>query len=342
MTRKLFLDRGIGQTRAVVTLDGKPEQLILQRDGDDPVLRLGAVSIGRVRKVERAFAAAFVALAGGAEGLLPLRPEMERINEGQALTVAIKTEPRGGKLATLSLVGAIEAGRGEGAPRLTAAAPDLAAELMALIKTDKVIEGPAARAAADLAEAQALETVHPLPGGGTIAIETTRALTAIDVDLGERGGHEAKRAARAANLAALSEGARLLRLKGLSGLVVFDLVGKGHDGNALLNAARAAFGPDNPGVAIGAISRFGTLELTVPRRRAPVMERLAGEETAALALVRALEAASTGARLTARCAAGVAEAFKAYEAAVAEKLGARFGVEVRADLPPGRFEVVES
>jgi Ribonuclease G/E len=335
--RRLFLDRGIGQTRAVVTLDGKPEQLILQRDGDDPVLRLGAVSVGRVRKVERAFAAAFVGLAGGAEGLLPLRPEMGRINEGQALTVAIKTEPRGGKLATLSLVGP-----GEGAPRLTAAAPDLAAELMALIKTDKVTEGPAARAAADLAEAQALESVHPLPGGGTIAIETTRALTAVDVDLGERAGHEAKRAARAANLAALSEGARLLRLKGLSGLVVFDLVGKGHDGNALLNAARAAFGPDNPGVAIGAISRFGTLELTVPRRRAPVLERLAGDEAAALALVRALEAASSGARLTARCAAGVAQAFKAYEAATAEKLGARFTIEACADIPPGRFEVVES
>lgn len=337
MTRKLFLDRSIGQTRAVVTLDGKPEQLILQRDSDDPVLRLGAVSVGRVRKVERAFAAAFVGLAGGAEGLLPLRPEMDRINEGQALTVAIKTEPRGGKLATLSLVGP-----GEGAPRLIAAAPDLAAELMALIKTDKAVEGPAARAAADLAEAQALETVHPLPGGGTIAIETTRALTAIDVDLGERGGHEAKRAARAANLAALSEGARLLRLKGLSGLVVFDLVGKGHDGNALLNAARAAFGPDNPGVAIGAISRFGTLELTVPRRRAPVLERLRGDDSAALALARALEGASTGARLTARCAAGVAAAFEGLEAATAEKLGARFSIEVRADFPPGRFEVIES
>lgn len=337
MTRKVFIDHGIGQTRAVVALDGKPEQLLLQRDDDDPALRLGAVSIGRVRKVERAFAAAFVGLPGGGEGLLPLRPEMERINEGQALTVAIKTEPRGDKLATLSLVG-----EGQGSPRLVAAAPDLAVELKALLKTDKIVEGAAARAAADLAEAQALETVHPLPGGGTIAIENTRALTAIDVDLGDRGGHEVKRAARAANLAALSEGARLLRLKGLSGLVVFDLVGKGHDGASLLNAARAAFGPDNPGVAIGAISRFGTLELTVPRRRAPVMERLTGDEAAALGLVRALEAASTGARLKAQCAAGVAEAFKDYEAAVGDKLGARFSIVVRADFPPGRFEVMEA
>lgn len=335
MSRKLFLDRGIGQTRGVATLGGRPELLIIQRDGDDPASRLGAVGVGRVRKVERAFAAAFVSLAGGAEGLLPLRPDMERITEGQALTVAIKTEPRGDKLATLSLVGP-----GEGAPRLTAPAPDLAAELKALGKGEPVVEGAAARAAADLAEAQALETIHPLPGGGTIAIETTRALTAVDVDLGERGGQEAKRAARAANLAALAEGARLLRLKGLGGLVVFDLVGKGHDGTAMLNAARAAFGPDNPGVAIGAISRFGTLELTVPRRRAPVIERLGTDEAAALALVRALEAADPGARLTARCAVGVAGAFKPYEAAAADRLGARFVVEARAEFPPGRFEVV--
>ncbi len=334
MSRKLFLDIGIGQTRGVVTLDGKPEHLLIDRGGNDPMLRLGAVGVGRVRKVERAFAAAFVGLAGGAEGLLPLRPDMERITEGQSLTVAIKTEPRGDKLATLSLVGP-----GEGAPRLTGEAPDLLGELKAFGKTDKVIEGPAARAAADLAEAQALETVHALPGGGTIAIETTRALTAVDVDLGERPGHEAKRAARAANLAALNEAARLLRLKGLGGLVVFDLVGRGHDGTALLNAARVAFGPDNPGVAIGAISRFGTMEMTVPRRRAPVLELLGDDVTAALAMVRALEAGDSGARLTAHCAPGVAAAFKPYEPLVAAKLGARFVVEARADYAPGRFEV---
>lgn len=339
--RKLFLDKGIGQTRGVVTLDGKPEHLLIERDierdGGEAMLKLGAVGVGRVRKVERAFAAAFVALAGGAEGLLPLRPEMERIVEGQSLTIAIKTESRGDKLATLSLVGP-----GEGAPRLTASAPGLLEELKALGKTETVTEGPAARAAADLAEAQALETVHVLPGGGTIAIEATRALTAVDVDLGDRAGHEAKRAARAANLAALAEAARLLRLKGLGGLVVFDLVGKGHDGTALLNAARVAFGPDNPGVAIGAISRFGTLELTVPRRRAPVLEKLGDDVARALALVRTMEAASTGARLTARCAPVVAAAFKAVETLVADRLGARFVIEARGDYAPGRFEVVES
>ena len=63
----------------------------------------------------------------------------------------------------------------------------------------------------------------------------TRALIAVDVDLGDRGGSDAKRATRAANFAALTTAARLLRLKGEGGLVVIDLAGRGHDGPALLS-----------------------------------------------------------------------------------------------------------
>src|SRR5205823_3914164 len=84
------------------------------------------------------------------------------------------------------------------------------------------------------------EVLHPLPGGGALAVEPTRALTAIDVDLGDRKGADAKRLTRAANLAAIELAARLLRLKSLGGIVVIDLVGRGHDAKALLAAARLA------------------------------------------------------------------------------------------------------
>ena len=194
---------------------------------------------------------------------------------------------------------------------------------------------------ADAAEDEALQTIHALPGGGTLAIEPTRALTAVDVDLGERKGADGKRAARQANLAALSEAARLLRLKGLGGLVVVDLVGRGHDGAALLAAARHAFGPDNPGVAIGPVGRFGTMELSIPRRAAPVLERLRRPEgdltDVALAhrLIRRLEAegaAQPGARLAARCAPGVAAAAEPLGVRLAERIGARFSIVAE----PGR------
>ncbi|MGO7998327.1 ribonuclease E/G, partial [Rhizobium ruizarguesonis] len=81
--------------------------------------------------------------------------------------------------------------------------------------------GLAALEAVEAAETEALETVFALPGGGDVSIETTRALVAIDVDLGGRDG-DSKKAARAANMAAFTTAARVLRLKGLAGLVVFD------------------------------------------------------------------------------------------------------------------------
>lgn len=341
--RRLYLDCGVGETRGVVTLDGRPERLLIARDGDPAALALGARSIGRVRKVEKAFSAAFVDLPGGCEALLPLRADEAAPPQGSAIEVEIRGEARRGKLATLRLIGPAD-----GAPRLLEAALDLAAELAFAGKGGEIIEGAAAREAADMAEAEALETIHPLPGGGSIAIEPTRALVSIDVDLGNRPGGDSKRASRQANLTALAEGARLLRLKGLGGLVIFDLVGRGHDARALLDAARAAFGPDNPGVAMDQISRFGTLTLTVPRRRAPVLERLVDETgqlsplAGALRLARALERegrASPGARLTARCAPAVLDAFAAFQPALTERLGARFVIEAEPAWANDRQEV---
>ena len=335
--RRFYLDRGIGETRAVVTLGGRPERLLIARDGDPVVTAVGARGIARVRKVDRAVGVAFLELPEKHDAVLPLKPDMEKVTEGQALEVEVRSEPRAGKSAVVRLVGPAE-----GAPRLLAAAPDLEAELRALAREGRIVEGPAAREAADEAEAEALETVHSLPGGGSIAIEETRALVAVDVDLGERTGAESKKAARQANLAALSSAARLLRLKGLGGLVVFDLIGRGHDGSALISAARLAFAPDNPGVAIGAISRFGTLELTVPRRRRPVMELLRGPLADALRLVRALERegrAAPGARLTARCSIYTSQAVRPFEAALGERLGRRFTIAPQEGWPAGRLEV---
>ena len=335
--RRFYLDKGIGETRGVITLDGRPERLLVARDGDDPAQALGARSVARVRNVDRALWTAFLQLPGGAAAVLPLKEE--RLAEGQAVEVEIKSEARGDKSATARLVGP-----GEGAPRLLEAAPNIETELRALAKDEKVVEGAAAREAADEAEAEALETIHPLPGGGSLAIEETRALVAIDVDVGERQGADSKRVTRQANLTALGAAARLLRLKGLGGLVVFDLAGRGHDGQALLSAARAAFGPDNPGVAISPVSRFGTMELTVPRRRRPVLDLLGGDSprTNALRLIRMLERegqASPGARLAASCSPAVAQAAALYESALADRLGRRFTIAAREGWPDDRLEV---
>jgi len=340
--REFYLDHGVGENRGVVTLDGRPERLLISRDGDDERLKVGARLIGRVRRVEPAIGSAFIDLGGGAEGFLQVKPEARPI-EGASLEVEVRAEPRRGKLAMLREVGA-----GEGPPRLISAAPDLAGQLAILARGAPVITGPAARLVADEAQADVLETLFPLPGGGDLAIEPTRALTAIDVDLGERKGVDGKRVTRQANLTALAAAARLLRLKGLGGLVVIDLVGRGHDGAALLAQARAAFAPDNPGVAIGPVTKFGAMEMSIPRRVAPLHEVLCradgeiNDQTLALALIRDLQTqaqAQPGGRFACFCAPPVATAAQALAEKLAMQIGHRFSITAAADRPRASFEV---
>lgn len=340
--RRVFLDRGIGETRGIVTLDGRPERLILRRHDEDLRLALGARLVARVASVEPAIATAFLDLGDGLEAILPFKPDARPVR-GAAMEVEIRSEPRRGKLAV-----ARETGAGQGAPRLIQPPPDVVEILVAIVRDAKPVEGREARAMADEAEAEVLESVHRLPGGGDIAIEPTRALTSVDVDLGERKGQDAKRVTRQANISAIAEAARLLRLKGLGGLVILDLVGRGHDGAALLAAARLAFGPDNPGVAIGPVGRFGTMELSIPRRTRPLSEYLQqadgtlSDRTLAQRLIRRFEtegAAQPGARLAAICAPSVAKAADPLVRLLCERMGARFTVNPDPTRPRDRLDV---
>ena len=341
--RRAYLYKGVGETVGVVTLDGRPERLIATWDGDDPLDVEGVRGVARIRKIEKAFAAAFVQLPGGQDVLLPLRPDMPKLVEGGLVEIEIRTPSRRDKSAVARFIA-----EGEGEPRVLEPAFTVEQQLRLLVKSGSPTGGEAALAAIEAAEAEALETIFALPGGGDISVEPTRALVAVDVDLGAREGLDAKRAARQANMAALGVAARILRLKGLGGIVVFDLVGRGHDGQALSTAARNAFSVDNPGVAIGAISRFGTLEMTIPRRGRSILDRLldangeANPAAVARRLARALERegrADPGGRLTARCAPAVAEAFGELDAGVADRLGRRFVIETVSGWPIERIEV---
>ena len=327
-----YLDRAIGETRGVVTLNQRPERLLIRRDGDPASQRLGARSTARVIAAERGLSTAFLRMPDGPDVVTPLGPG-DSLVQGGSVSVEVMAEPRSGKGAVVRVLeGAV------GPPRLTREAPELEAWLQ-LWAPGEIVTGDEARDAADEAQDAALMTVHPLPGGGSVSIETTRALTAIDVDVGARGGGDGPRAVRQTNLAAIGAGARLLRLKGLGGLVVFDLAGQGHNGPALSAAAKAAFAPDNPGVSIGPISRFGLFEMALPWRTTPLTERLLDETgqvstlTSALAMMRSLERearANPGARLVVRCPPDVADAAKPYLADLLNRIGSRFSLDAAA------------
>jgi Ribonuclease G/E len=342
--RRLYLDAGLGESRGVVTLDGRPERLIIARDGDLARQALGARCVALVRRVERASALAFLDLGEGPDAVLNLPPQGERLIEGAAVEIEIRSQARADKGPSARLLGAAD-----GPPRLVAPGPSLEAQLRGFASRAEVRTGAIARSMADIAQEEALATAFVLPGGGSIAVETTRALTAVDVDLGARQGADAKRAARTANVAALSTAARILRLKGLGGLVVIDLVGRGHDAPALLAAARAAFGPDNPGVALGAISRFGLIELTVPRRARGALDILTEGGatptalTVALGLVRALErqaASDGGGRFEALAGPRVAQAAAPLLAALQARLGGRVSLAAQPHWASADVEIV--
>jgi hypothetical protein len=340
--RRFFLDRGFGESRGVVTLNGKPERLIIARHDDLPAQSLGARVVGRVRRVERAQDIAFMDLGAGPDGVLNLGAEAGPMVEGGWLEVEVKSEARRGKGPTLRALG-----QATGPARVLTPGPDAEQRLIILARGADIEEGRAARAVADRAQEEALETVFAVPGGGSIAVETTRALTAVDVDLGDRQGQGAKRTTRAANLAALAETARVLRLKGLGGLVVIDLAGRGHDAPALLTAARGAFAPDNPGVALGPVSRFGTLELQIPRRARPALEILLdptgapAPTTTAMALIRALEREASldgGGRFEAVTSPSVAKAAAEGLAMLVARVGAR--VALKEETGRTDFEII--
>lgn len=341
-SRRLYLDAATGETRGVITLNGLPERLLIQRIDDLAVQKLGARVIGRVRRIERPLASLFIDLGEGPDAVLSLNGSAAGLAEGAGIEIEIAAEARWGKGAVARLIGLAE-----GAPRLCQAAPALPDQLEAVAPGAPITEGPAAREAADIAEAAALAVEHALPGGGLIAIEPTRALTAVDVDMGAGGG-DPRRGARRTNLAAIEHAARLLRLKALGGLIVFDLVGAGHDGAALAAAAKTAFAEDEPGVSIGPVSRFGLLQLALPRRARPISEILCGPGgaptpiTVALRLLRALERegrADGGARLLAQCAPAVSAAARPYMRHLAERIGARFEICEDAALAADQFRV---
>lgn len=323
-------------------LDDRPERLLIERDGDIPCQKLGAVMTARVARIERGLSTAFLELPQGRDAVLPLKADVA-VTEGAAVEIAIAAEARADKGAVARLIGP-----SSGPPHLIRHGPTLEVRLTAFVHGAEIIGGEEARQAADEAQDAAIATVHPLPGGGSISIEPTRALIAIDVDLGGRGGSDGPRAIRQANIAAITTAARLLRLQSLGGLVVFDLAGRGHDGAAMTAAAKAAFAPDGEAVAIGPISRFGLFELAIPRHGAPIAERLLdatgqpSAQTVALMLLRAIERegrASPGARLAARCAPDVASAAELFTAALVMRLGPRFTITPDAGLARTAYEV---
>ncbi|WNO61171.1 ribonuclease E [Rheinheimera sp. MMS21-TC3] len=109
-----------------------------------------------------------------------------------------------------------------------------------------------------------------LPSGGSIVIDSTEALTAIDINSSKATkGCDIEETAFNTNLEAADEISRQLRLRDLGGLIVIDFIDMTpvkHQ-REVENRLKDAVKQDRARVQIGRISRFGLLEMSRQRLR---------------------------------------------------------------------------
>lgn len=324
---ELFYDDTPGERRGMVSRNGRFEQILIQREGDPAESRLGARSVGRVMSVEPGLAGAFVDLGGAAKpAFLPFERN-QTLTEGQALEVVVTAEPREAKGAVVRRLGSAQ-----GAPRFLEEAPELRDELAAAAPGVEIQTGAAAIRATWEAEEEALGQGGVFaPSGVDLAVQRTRALVAVDIDFGPQPGRDSRKGRAVANREGLRQAARLIRLKRWGGLVVMDVVGTAHDGDALLAQARQAFAWA-PEAAWGPFSRFGLMQLSLPWRRTPIEEVLGrpgtarGLETEAVALTRRLRHAILTDTASPRLVASCRPALARSAAPLIDRLGPRAGL----------------
>lgn len=110
----------------------------------------------------------------------------------------------------------------------------------------------------------------PLPSGGEIVIDETEALTAIDVNTsGHKGKGDAKDFVVQANIEAVKESARQIRLRNLGGIIIIDTVDmkSPKDRKAVYLALRDAMAMDRAKHQILPISQLGVVQMSRQRQQ---------------------------------------------------------------------------
>ena len=193
----------------------------------------------------------------------------------------------------------------------------------------------------------ALEPRVSLPSGGSLVIEATEALIAIDVNTGPSADARGHRdAGFRTNLEAARETARQIRLRGLAGLIVVDFIQMRAkaDMDEVMATLREALAHDRTAARVAGPTAFGLAEIT-RRRVRPSLERMLTEpcewclagraKTAPAVAAEILRQAeregheAPGRNLSITAAPEVIEVLKADGGGLAQVLGERIGAEVR-------------
>jgi len=205
----------------------------------------------------------------------------------------------------------------------------------------------------------------PLPAGGSLVLQPTEALVAIDVNSGrDLGAPSLEQTALATNLEAAREVARQIRLRDLAGIIVVDFIDMlSADGwEQVRNTLAAELARDRASTMVEGPVAFGLMAITRKRGRNDLLRRLSVEcpvcqgsgrllspvEVAAAArrALLAHEAAQPGRRWRLLLHPSVAAQIETMAAplldSLVQELGERWSIETVDTLGRGTFEIVEA
>jgi ribonuclease G len=214
---------------------------------------------------------------------------------------------------------------------------------------------------------RALKSRIWLKSGGYLVIQQTEALVAIDVNTGRYVGDKSlEETILAANLEAVDEVARQIRLRDLGGIIVIDFIDMVDPDNRrqVVAALEAGLRGDRSRARISEVSEFGLVEVTRKRSRSDLRRvltrpcpccnergRVKSPATICLELRRrllrrpAVDSERPGEELTVRLHPDVAEALETTWAPVMQELEERLGSAPRLvpdpRLHPERFELID-
>jgi ribonuclease G len=202
-----------------------------------------------------------------------------------------------------------------------------------------------------------------LESGGSVVIETTEALTAVDVNSGSfTGASTIADTALHTNLEAAAEITRQIRLRNIGGLIVIDCIHMDEDNHwrRVLDALESGLAGDRTHSRVIGLTGAGLVEITRRRRRQSLAQTLtepcaacagtglvSSPETVALDIMRALRRAARGAApggLNVTAAADVIDALEDDLTAPYQSLVSTLGRQVSLRRAPeyGRenFDIV--
>ena len=147
--------------------------------------------------------------------------------------------------------------------------PTLLPAIRSLFPKAALLKDAFARYDAEDVLEQALTSVVPLAGGGALIIQPTAGVTVIDIDGGARSPLDA-------NLAAIPEIARQLRLRAIAGHILVDIIPLRDRRSQcrLIAALRQATADDPTPTHVVGTTPLGLIEMTRERRRPSLAENM--------------------------------------------------------------------